>query len=294
MESESKIASKRVLISIVMNLIITIAEIIGGILSKSLALLSDSMHNLSDTLAQVLTFATLRLSERKSDKHFTFGYKRAEIISAFINSSVLIVIAVLLIREAIARFYRIETITVGIMLPIAVIGLIANFVSVMVLHGHTYNMNLKSAYLHLLTDTLSSVVVVVGAVLMLFFNIYWLDPLLTIIIAVYMGYEAFDIFKGSLLILMECAPKEIDLQKIKEDILKIEDVENIHHVHIWMLSESNFLFEAHINIKNINIEDTKKIRLQIEDVLKKYGIDHSTIQFEYKEHLEDGLIKGSS
>jgi len=220
MESESKIASKRVLISIVMNLIITIAEIIGGILSKSLALLSDSMHNLSDTLAQVLTFATLRLSERKSDKNFTFGYKRAEIISAFINSSVLIVIAVLLIREAIVRFYRIETITVGIMLPIAVIGLVANFVSVMVLHGHTYNMNLKSAYLHLLTDTLSSVVVVVGAVLMLFFNIYWLDPLLTLVIALYMGYEAFDIFKGSLLILMECAPKEIDLQKIRRRYFK--------------------------------------------------------------------------
>lgn len=289
MESESKIASKRVLISIVMNLIITIAEIIGGILSKSLALLSDSMHNLSDTLAQVLTFATLRLSERKSDKNFTFGYKRAEIISAFINSSVLIVIAVLLIREAIVRFYRIETITVGIMLPIAVIGLVANFVSVMVLHGHTYNMNLKSAYLHLLTDTLSSVVVVVGAVLMLFFNIYWLDPLLTLVIAVYMGYEAFDIFKGSLLILMECAPKEIDLQKIKEDILKIEDVENIHHVHIWMLSESNFLFEAHINIKNISIEDTKKIRLQIEDVLKNMALTIRQFSLNTKSTLRRGL-----
>jgi len=289
MESESKIASKRVLISIVMNLIITIAEIIGGILSKSLALLSDSMHNLSDTLAQVLTFATLRLSERKSDKNFTFGYKRAEIISAFINSSVLIVIAVLLIREAIVRFYRIETITVGIMLPIAVIGLVANFVSVMVLHGHTYNMNLKSAYLHLLTDTLSSVVVVVGAVLMLFFNIYWLDPLLTLVIAVYMGYEAFDIFKGSLLILMECAPKEIDLQKINEDILKIEDVENIHHVHIWMLSESNFLFEAHINIKNISIEDTKKIRLQIEDVLKNMALTIRQFSLNTKSTLRRGL-----
>jgi len=289
MESESKIASKRVLISIVMNLIITIAEIIGGILSKSLALLSDSMHNLSDTLAQVLTFATLRLSERKSDKNFTFGYKRAEIISAFINSSVLIVIAVLLIREAIVRFYRIETITVGIMLPIAVIGLVANFVSVMVLHGHTYNMNLKSAYLHLLTDTLSSVVVVVGAVLMLFFNIYWLDPLLTLVIAVYMGYEAFDIFKGSLLILMECAPKEIDLQKIRGDILKIEDVENIHHVHIWMLSESNFLFEAHINIKNISIEDTKKIRLQIEDVLKNMALTIRQFSLNTKSTLRRGL-----
>lgn len=290
---EHETASLRVLISIFMNVLITVLEIVFGILSRSLALISDSMHNLSDTIAGVLTLWTLKLSERKQNEKFTFGYKRSQIISAFVNSSVLLVIAALLIREAVLRFLNPETINVSLMLPVAVVGLVANSVSVFLLHSHAHNLNIRSAYLHLLSDALSSVAVVFGAIFMWIFKLYLLDPLLTIFIAVYMGYEAFKIVKESTLILLEATPSEIDLKEVEKSVLEVPDVVNIHHVHVWRLDDETILFEAHVNVApNLNVEKTKDIRLKIEELLKeKFNIVHTNIQFECNEHLDDELVK---
>lgn len=286
-------ASGRVLVSIFMNILITVLEIIFGILSRSLSLISDSMHNLSDTLSGIFTWWTLRLSERKHNERFTFGYKRSQIIAAFVNSSVLLVIAALLIREAILRFLSVEVINVSLMLPVAVVGLIANSISAILLHSHAHSLNVRSTYLHLLSDALSSVAVVLGAVFMWVFKIYWIDPLLTILIAIYMGYEAFEIVKESILILLEATPSDIDLRDVEKNVLTIPGVVNIHHIHVWRLDDEKTLLEAHVNVlPNTSVDETKNIRLEIEKILKeKFGIDHTNIQFECNEHLEDKLIK---
>ncbi|BAL80441.1 cation diffusion facilitator family transporter [Caldisericum exile] len=290
---EIESASGRVLVSIFMNIIITVLEVVFGILSRSLSLVSDSMHNLSDTISGILTLWTLRLSERKHNERFTFGYRRSQIISAFVNSSVLLVIAALLIREAILRFLTPEVINVSLMLPVAVVGLIANSISVILLHSHAHNLNIRSAYLHLLSDALSSVAVVLGAIFMWIFRIYWIDPLLTVLIAIYMGYEAFEIVKESTLILLETTPSTIDLKEVEKSVCDVPGVVNIHHVHIWRLDDETTLLEAHVNVlPNTSVEETKNIRLKIEEILRKdFGIAHTNIQFECNEHLEDKLIK---
>lgn len=292
---EHETTSLRVFVSILMNVLITVLEVVFGILSRSLSLVSDSMHNLSDTISGILTLFTLKLSEKKGNEKFTFGYKRAQILSAFINSSALLVIAALLIREAILRFLSPEVVNVSLMLPVAVVGLIANSISAFILHSHAHNMNVRSTYLHLLSDALSSVAVVLGALFMWAFKIYWLDPLLTVLIALYMGYEAFKIVKESTLILLEATPPDIDVKEVEESVLKIPGVVNMHHVHIWKLDDETTLFEAHVNVKpNTSVEETRAIRNQIENLLKDaFHIDHTNIQFECNEHTEESLIKNS-
>lgn len=290
---KENISSKnRILATIIINLSISIIEIVGGILSNSIALLSDALHNASDTFAGILTFFTIRLSEKKPNHKFTFGYLRAEILSAFINSSFLLVIALLLIRESIYKFINPAYIKTEIMIPVAIFGLIANGVSVIILHSSSHkNINIRSAYLHLFSDTISSIGVVISSLIIHFFKLYFLDPLFTIIIAVYMLYECYKIIKESTEILLESSPSNININKIEEEILKIGEVENIHHVHVWRLNDNKVLFEAHINIKDISISKSKCIRKEIEKVLEeKFNIDHCTIQFEYQEHLEDCLL----
>jgi cobalt-zinc-cadmium efflux system protein len=175
---EEESPSKNLFITVLLNTTITLVELIGGLFSHSLALISDSFHNLSDTMAGVLTFYTYRLSLKDNNRKFTFGYKRAEILSAIFNASVLIGLAIVLLREAITRFSHPEVVKGSIMLPVAIVGLVANFFSVLLLHHHSeHNLNVKSVYLHLLSDTLSSLGVVLGAVLIYFFKLYWLDPL---------------------------------------------------------------------------------------------------------------------
>lgn len=291
LEENHKDVQNRVLITILMNFIITATEFIFGLISGSLLLVSDAFHNMGDTLSGILTFFTMRLSTKTRNERFTFGYKRAEIISAFVNSSFLLVVAALIIRESITRFYNVEVVKVSIMLPVAIIGLIANLISVLILHSHTESLNVRSAYLHLLFDTFSSVAVVLGGIFMYIFKFYYLDPILSLLVAIYMGYEAFDVFKESLHILMEGAPLDINLKELEKDVLSIPGVKNIHHVHIWFLSEKEKMFEAHINVEKMNVAETGKIRREIENILKtKYCINHSNIQFEENEHLGEGLI----
>jgi len=293
MERNSRKTSERnVLFTIVLNLIITITEIIGGVFSHSLSLISDSMHNLSDTLAGALTLWTMNLSKKESNNKFTFGYKRAEIISAFINSSILAGLALILIKEAITKFanpIEIKTVTMFI---VALIGLISNIVGALLLHKHSReNINIRSAYLHLFSDAISSVGVVTASILMHFWHLNWLDPLITILIAGYMLLESAKIIKESISILMECSPELIDIDSLKEDLEKVKNVQNIHHVHIWRLTDKDTLFEAHVNVDNVRISDTKAIKKEIEKILNsKYNITHITIQFENKEHVNESLI----
>ena len=277
-------SGKRLIIVIILNFIITIAEIIGGLFSNSLALISDSLHNLSDAAAILLSYIAIRMSRKAHTLKRTFGYRRIQIIVALFNASVIILVSLFLFREAYFRLMNPAPVIGGIMLIVALIGLIANAVSVLLLKsGKKDNINIKSAYLHLLVDTLSSIAVVTGGILIYFYSIYWIDPLLTAIIGIYVVKEGYSIIKEAYNILMQSTPASINLIDIKSNLEKIKEVSNLHHVHVWQLDEKNIFFEGHIDlVNNFTIKEVEVIQKRIKDILyQKYDINHVTIQAEF-------------
>jgi cobalt-zinc-cadmium efflux system protein len=264
-----------------LNLIITLAEFIGGIVSGSLALLSDAVHNLSDTVSIVISYLAYKISKKENDAKRTFGYKRAEVIAAFINATSLIVISVFLIFEAVKRFFNPEPIQGYIMLIVAAIGLLSNFISMLLLHaGSKENMNIRSSYLHMLGDTVSSVGVILGGIAIIYLKIYWIDPLLTIIIALYIAKESLHIIKSTTNIIMQGSP-DLSIKDIEKDLTSIPEIINVHHVHTWMINENTIHFEAHIDVKDKMLSELNSLYDQIRVLLsEKYSINHITIQFE--------------
>ncbi len=283
-EGHEFVSSRNLLVTTVLNLAITIAEFIGGLLSNSLALLSDALHNLSDTLAILLAYIANRIAKKASNKRKTFGYKRIEILAAFLNSLVLIVISIFLFVEAVKRFQDPEPIKGQIMFIVAGIGLLANLFSVLLLRKSSRgNLNIKSAYLHLIGDTLSSVAVIIGGVLIYFYQIYWVDPVITILIGLYIMKETWHILKKTVDILMQGVPESIDVSQIKLELERTPEVENIHHVHIWNLSDRIIHFECHAKLaKDIRVSETGPVLKKIEHTLRdRFNIRHITVQFEF-------------
>jgi len=277
----SNLSGKKIFWVTLLNATITVAEVIGGILSGSLALLSDAVHNLSDTIAIALSYIANRIAQRPKDYKRTYGYKRAEILSAFINSTVLLVISVVLIFEAFKRWRAPENIDGTLMIVIAFIGLVANFVSVYLLEKDSHeNLNIKSSYLHLISDTVSSVGVLVGGIAIKIWDIVWIDPLITLLISLYILIETWKVIKKTVGILMQSSAP-LDFEKIKKDIEEIDMVRNIHHVHSWMSNEKTIYFEAHIDMEDIKLSQAEKVYGEIEHLLiEHYGVTHVTLQAE--------------
>ncbi|GAB6135842.1 cation diffusion facilitator family transporter [Thermococcus prieurii] len=275
-------------ISIVLNLTITIAEVIGGLISSSLALLSDSLHNFSDSMSLLASYFALKIAERRPNEKYTFGYKRAEILVAFINSAVLIGVSLFLVVEAYRRFRNPQPIDTAIMLPVALIGLIANLLSVFLLHEHAHGLNVRSAYLHLLSDTLSSVAVVIGGLLIRFYGVEWVDPLVTVLIALYILREAYEVLRESVDVLMEASP-ELDLEAIKAELESIPGVKNAHHFHAWRVGEGEVHFECHLAVEDMPLSEAQRIIDEAEERLRKLGITHVTVQLEV-DRCEPGLL----
>ena len=278
----------KMLASIVLNFAITIAEVLGGILSSSLSLLSDSLHNLSDAMSLLASYIAIRISEREANEKYTFGYKRAEILVAFVNSAVLIGVSLFLLVEAYGRFKSPQSIDTSIMLPVASLGLIANLLSVFLLHEHAHGLNVRSAYLHLLSDTLSSVAVVVGGLLIRFYGVSWVDPLVTVLIALYILREAYEVLRQSVDILMETSP-ELDLRAIKAELESIPGVKNAHHFHAWRIGEKEVHFECHLSVEDMSLSEAQRIIDEAEKRLRKFGITHVTVQLEVN-RCEPGLL----
>lgn len=286
-------SSKKFIFVIALNAFITIAEIIGGIFSNSLALISDSLHNLTDTLAILLSYIALKVSKKAHTLKRTFGYKRIQILIALFNASVVVLVALFLFKEAYDRFLTPAPINSVILLIVAVAGLIANGYSAYLLRNSTEkNINIKSAYLHLIADMLSSVAVVVGGILIYFYNIYWIDPVLSVLIGIYVIKEGYTIIKEASNILMQSTPANIDLLKLKSDLEEIKEIENLHHVHVWQLDEENIFFEGHVDLtENFTVKQIEVIQKRIKNILHdKYDITHVTIQSEFNACHEKGLV----
>ncbi len=282
--SHSDLKGRNLIISILLNILITISQVIGGLISGSLSLLSDALHNFSDVLSLIVSYIANILSKKKASTNKTFGYKRAEIIAAFVNAATLMIVAIILIKEAIERFFDPQEIESDLVIWLSLLGIAANGFSVLLLKKDAdSNMNMKSAYLHLLTDMMASVAVLIGGLLMKFYQLYWVDPTLTLAIALYLIYMGYDLLKDSTRVLMLFTPNTIQVQHIVEAILKIKPIKNVHHVHIWQLNEDEVHLEAHIDFnEDIKLSEFDAILEQIEEeVYHNHGINHVNIQPEF-------------
>jgi len=273
---------RNLFITMLLNFLITVVEIIGGIVSGSLSLLSDAIHNFSDGIAIVVSYSAIRLSKRPRTLKYTFGLKRAELLAAVVNASTLIVISFFLIKAAIGRFSKPALITGNLMLIAAAVGLIANIAGTLLLKkGSNGNINIRAAYFHLLSDAVSSLAVIIGAVFIIMFNITWIDPALTILISVYILKETYDIVKEAVDVIMMSSPAEIDMSDLQRTVEAVPGVKNIHHVHLWKMNDADIHFEAHIDVDDVAVSCTAGIRREIEERLHdRHDITHTTLQFE--------------
>lgn len=290
-----EVRGKNLVLSILLNLLITIAQIIGGIISGSLALISDALHNFSDVLSLVFSLIAHKLSRRKASINNTFGYKRAELIAAFINAITLIIVALYLIIEASKRLFNPEPIQSGLVIWLAILGILVNGFSVLLLKKDAeHNLNMKSAYLHLLTDMLASVAVLVGGILMKFYGWFWVDSLMTLLIALYLIYVSYDLIKESTKMLMLFTPHHIDIKEIVREVHKIPGVNKLHHIHVWHLNEEELHLEAHLDCsEDIKMSEFNELLDKVEQVLfTKFHINHINIQPEFKkEDPKDFIVQ---
>lgn len=285
----------KLVVSILLNVIITASQVIGGVISGSLALLSDALHNFSDVLSLLISYIAERLSKRSASITKTFGYKRAEIIAAFINSSTLLIVAVILIVESVERFVNPQEIESNLVIWLSAIAIVGNGLSVLLLRKEAgSNMNMRSAYLHLLTDMAASVAVLIGGLLMKYYQLWWVDSVLTMAIALYLIFMGYNLFKQSLKVLMLFTPAGIEIENIIKTINEFPSVQAMHHVHVWQANEDETHLEAHLDLhEDIRISEFDTLLLKIEAYLKKeYGINHVNIQPEFnKNDAKDVIVQ---
>ncbi|MFN8326561.1 MAG: cation diffusion facilitator family transporter [Flavobacteriaceae bacterium] len=290
-----EVKASNLVFSIILNLVITIAQIVGGIISGSLALISDALHNFSDVLSLVFSLVAHKLSRRKASIDQTFGYKRAELIAAFVNAATLVIVAFILIYGAIERFFNPHPIQSGLVIWLALLGIVVNGLSVIFLKKDAdHNLNMKSAYLHLLTDMMASVAVLVGGLLMKFYGWFWVDSLMTILIAIYLIIVGIDLLKKSTKMLMLFTPEHIDIKEIVREVHKIKGIGKLHHIHVWHLNEEELHLEAHLDCaEDIKMSEFNDLLHEVEMVLfNKFGINHINIQPEFKkEDPKDFIVQ---
>jgi cobalt-zinc-cadmium efflux system protein len=290
-----EVKGKNLFYSILLNLLITIAQVVGGVISGSLALISDALHNFSDVLSLSFSLFANKLSRKKASINHTFGYKRAELIAAFINAITLVIVALILTYGAIERFFNPHPIQSGLVIWLALLGIAVNGFSVLLLQKDAkHNINMKSAYLHLLTDMMASIAVLIGGLLMKFYAWYWVDSVMTILIAAYLIYVGVDLIKTATKMLMLFTPDYIDIKEIVREVHKISGVNKLHHIHIWHLNDEELHLEAHLDCsRDIKMSEFNLLLEKIENVLfEQFHINHINIQPEFnKEDPKDFIVQ---
>ena len=269
------------LIVLSITALVMIAEIIGGLLANSLALLSDAGHMLTDILALGLSIVAMRFAQKPPTASKTFGFYRLEILAAFFNGLLLLFVSFYIFYEAYHRLLHPEEIKGLFMLVVAFIGLLANGVGIVVLRksAHT-SLNVKSAFFHLVGDTISSGGVIVGGVLILYTGWYVVDSLIGIFIGMLILRGAYALVRESIDIFLEATPKDINVEKMLDDLRKIEGVKEIHHLHLWTITSGMYAMSAHVLIEDLLTSKSAQILTAIESLLREYNIEHNTVKFE--------------
>ncbi len=275
----------RLVMTIFLNLGITISQGIVGLLTGSLALLTDALHNLSDVFSLTISYVASRLYDKKPNMKQTYGFKRAEIIAAFVNALLLVVLAVFLIKEALARLLSPVPVEPLGMILLSTLSVIINGISALLIkRGADHSLNMKSSYIHLISDALTSASIVVGGLIIYYTGAYWIDSVLSLFVASYLIFVTIQIFSKSLEVIMQFAPSSPKVPELVEFITAQESILNVHHVHLWQLTENEIHFEAHIEFaKDLPLSETTRLLSKLQDsLIKKFSIHHVTFQPEFE------------
>lgn len=276
------LSDRRLIFAIVLNLLLTVVEGAAGLFAGSLALLADALHNLNDCGSLIIALVARRIGRLPSDDRRTFGYGRAEIIGALINLTILIVVGVLLVYEAVSRFFQPQTIDGWVVVIVAGIALAIDIATAALLYAMSRgNLNLRAAYLHNLGDAFSSVGVIVAGAAILWWGWYWVDPLVTLLIAAVILWQCLGMMRRTIHILMEGAPPDVDTDRLVAELQSIPGVIEVHHLHVWELDEANRALEAHVVVDEAESSRWAKIKREIKSCLsEQFHIHHSTVEFE--------------
>ena len=280
---------RRVSIAIWANGLLTVAQVIGGILSGSLALIADALHNFSDMASLVIAFAARKISRRPADERMTFGYGRIEIVAALINYTTLILIGFYLIYEGGMRMIDPPEVAGWTVVILGGVALVVDTLTAML----TYSMqkgsvNIRALFLHNLSDALASVAVIIGGSLILVYDMRWVDPAITIGIALYILYLAFTEIGGPIRTLMLGSPPEIDGDEVVEAMRGVDGVADVHHVHLWQMQEHEPALDCHVVLTADGWDQAEKIKGAIKDRLKeKFSIGHSSLEFEHQDRAHE-------
>lgn len=259
---------------------ILFAEVIGGLFSGSLALMADAGHMFVDVLAMTLSLLAIHVSKRPVGGQFTYGFRRIEVLVALLNGVILLVICALICYEAIQRLTTPAVIDIPMMLTVAAIGLAANGASAFFLL-HARSINVRSAFLHVVGDLLSSVAIVIGAVCMILWNVPWLDPVLSILIAAVVLFSAYRLVSEAFRILMEAVPDSIDIESIRQSLLDLPFVKDVHDLHVWIITSGMPSLSCHVVLNESSVIPQDSTLREISNVLmEKFGISHTTVQIE--------------
>tara|TARA_R110001592_G_scaffold363248_4_gene682169 strand:- start:18634 stop:19563 length:930 start_codon:yes stop_codon:yes gene_type:complete len=292
--NHENLQGKRLGISILLNVFITLAQAIGGLLSGSLSLLADALHNFSDVIALLVSYIAARIAQRDYTALQTYGYRRAEVIAAMLNAGTLIGISVFLVVEAVERLTSSpEKISLSYVISLALLSIAVNGVSVLLLKSEASgSMNMRSAYLHLFSDMITSVAVLAGGLAMYFFQIFWLDGVLCIAIAIYLVTSSLKLLLQTLKVLMHFTPEHIDLKEVKAVLEGEFEILNAHHMHIWQLDDSDIHFEVHIDFElDLTLSQVTTVIASMQTLLlERFSITHATIQPEYDLMDEKHLV----
>lgn len=293
MKSEEKIVShdhhhkpiawgKRLLVTMILNLLIPIVQIIGGLITGSMALISDAVHNLSDFTSLLISYLAFRMGDRRPTVSQTFGYKRLEVLAALFNVTLLYGVSIFIAIEGWQRLLNPQPIKGFWVVLIAFFGLLGNAFSTVLLHaGAKSNINIRSAFLHMLSDALTSLAVVVLGIIWLYKPWYWLDPLASWAIVALIFYSGWGILKETYQILMNATPAGIEVTEIKRAVESIKGINEIHHVHVWELYPSMAALAAQVIVDDQMLSQANCLADQVRELLsQRFGIDHSTLQFE--------------
>jgi cobalt-zinc-cadmium efflux system protein len=272
---------RRLILSLALNLLITLLQVIGGIIANSLGLLSDAAHNLSDVVALGLSLWAVRLGRRPATPRRTFAYKRAEILVAMFNSAVLIAISVFITVEAIRRLLNPQQVDGLWMIGFAGAGLAMNGVAALLLRSHGGDLNLRSAFLHLVGDAFTSLGVMLSGLIVYFSGWNYADPIVSVLVSLWIGREAFVIVKSTVNVLMEGTPEGVDFAEVEKAVLAVPGVRGVHDLHIWAISSSDLALSAHVEAEDTALSEAGDLLAAAKDVLARdFGIGHVTLELE--------------
>ena len=269
--------------AVFINILLTLAQVIGGIISGSLSLIADALHNLSDAASLGIALFARTIGRKPADKTKSFGYQRAEVIAALINLTLLITVSLYLIYEAVWRIVEPQVVTGLIIVVVAGVAFVVDMVTALITFRMSKNsLNMKAAFLHNLADALTSIGVIIAGALILLYQWYWVDTLLTFLIAGFVLWQGIIMLPKTIHLLMEGTPENLSSDEIKASLEEAKDVEDVHHIHIWNLDEHRIALEAHVVVATNELKEVEVIKRKLKEILKdRFKITHSTLEFEY-------------